>query len=236
MEIRLNKYLASVGVGARRKVDELISENKVEVNGRKAVLGMKVDPNKDEIKVYGKKIGRNEELVYIILNKPKGVTSTVSDVHAQKTVLDLVPVKERVFPVGRLDVGSEGLILLTNDGELAQRLTHPKFHVAKTYEVLIAGSVSVGKLEKLRTGVILEDGKTASADVKVLNKGNNTLLEMVLYEGKRREIRRMTAAIFLSLLNLKRVAIGVVNLGDLKTGEWRYLNSQEIEDLKPKAE
>lgn len=232
MGIRLNKYLASVGIASRRKVDELIEAGKVRVNSQKAQLGQQVEPERDEIVVSGRKIGKRENLVYIILNKPKGVTSTVSDEHAQKTVLDLVKVKERVFPVGRLDVLSEGLILLTNDGELAQKLTHPKFHVAKRYEVLISGSVSAGKLEKLRGGVVLDDGVTAPADVKVLHKSHNTLLEMVLYEGKKREIRRMTAAIFLHLLNLKRVAIGTVELEDLKSGEWRKLSPSEVEKLK----
>src|SRR3989344_2248500 len=158
--IRINKYLASLGVAARRKVDEMIVAGRVKVNGKIVALGTKIDPTQDEILVDGKRIKTAQKLIYIAFNKPKGVTSTVSDSNAQKTVMDLVRVEQRVFPVGRLDVNSQGLMLLTNDGELANRLIHPRYHVAKKYEGLIGGKVREKTLEKLRSGVFLDGEKT----------------------------------------------------------------------------
>ncbi len=233
-KIRLNKYLASLGVASRRKVDEMIEQGRIEVNGSPIkTLGFKVDPSKDKVKVDGKLVAEPEKLVYIALNKPIGVVSTALDELGRETVLDLVEVPERVYPVGRLDQESHGLILLTNDGALAQKLTHPKFHIPKTYEVLIQGMVDVWQLNKLKNGVILKDGKTAPADVEILSeKDNRVLLKIVLHEGKNRQIRRMCAAIKLNLLDLKRVAMGPVELANLAEGKWRYLTDQETAQLQ----
>ena len=241
--IRINKYLASLGVAARRKVDEMIVAGRVKVNGKIVALGTKIDPGRDEILVDGKRINISQKLVYIAFNKPKGVTSTVSDSHAQKTFMDLVRVEQRVFPVGRLDINSQGLMLLTNDGELANRLIHPRYHVAKKYEVLIGGKVREKTLEKLRSGVFLDGEKTKPVEVEVsarggsafggkVQGGKNTLVEMTLYEGRKRQIRRMCASLHLFVLYLKRVAIGPLVLGDLKEGEWRNLASEEVIVLK----
>ena len=234
--MRINKYLASVGVSARRKVDEMIVAGRVVVNGKRVALGTKIDPQKDEIFVDGRKIENVQKLVYIALNKPKGVTSTVSDSHAEETVLDLVKTKERVFPVGRLDLNSQGLILLTNDGDLANHLIHPKYHVAKKYEVLIGGKVREITLERLRRGVILDGERTMPAEVKVkVRSEKSTLVEITLYEGRKRQIRRMCASFDLFVIYLKRVAIGPLSLGDLKEGQWRNLASEEIDSLKKAA-
>lgn len=241
--IRINKYLASLGVDARRKIDEMIVAGRIKVNGKRVALGTKIDPDKDEILVDGKRVKASQKLIYIAFNKPKGVTSTVSDSHAQKTVMDLVRVGERVFPVGRLDVNSQGLMLLTNDGELANRLIHPRYHVAKKYEVLIGGKVRKNTLERLRRGVILDGERTAPIEVEVSAKGGsafggkvqsgkNTLVEMVLYEGRKRQIRRMCASLHLFVIYLKRVAIGQLALGELEEGEWRNLANEEVIALK----
>ncbi|MCR4324798.1 MAG: rRNA pseudouridine synthase [Candidatus Curtissbacteria bacterium] len=262
--MRINKFLAQAGVASRRKADELIEEGSVSVNGKPAILGQDVS-EKDEILVNGKKIDRKAKNVYIILNKPKDVTSTVYDRHARFTVLDLIKSSSwserseaigskkdsisrstpsrmttrdlpRLYPVGRLDEDSTGLILLTNDGELTQHLTHPKFHIAKTYEVLILGEVQSDKIQQLESGIVLEDGKTAPAEVKVLQaSAHRTLLQITLYEGKKRQIRRMAAALHLHILSLKRVSMGPLKLGTLPSGKHRHLTEQEVRNLKKEA-
>lgn len=234
MNVRLNKYLSSIGIASRRKVEEMILQGRIKVNGDLVKdLGRKVDPQKDEILVDGQTIHGRIKFVYLVLNKPKGIVSTVSDELDRKTVLDLVDTETRVYPVGRLDQDSSGLILLTNDGELTQKLTHPKFHISKSYEVLLQGKVDEWQLNKLKNGVVLKDGKTAPADVKILKeKDNRTLLEITIYEGKNRQIRRMCAAIQLQLLELKRTAIGPIKLGILEVGKYRELTSDEIKLLK----
>ncbi len=233
MEVRINKYLASFGIAARRKVDLMIEGGKVSVNGKKAELGMKIDPQKDQIEVGGKKVGEDREKIYIALNKPKEVVSTVSDTHGRRTVVELVDVGERLFPVGRLDQDSEGLMLLTNDGNTAFLMTHPKFHIEKTYEVWVKGAVGADKLGRLEGGVRLDDGTTAKVRVRVVREtAHNSLLEMVLSQGKNRQIRRMCAALHLHITSLKRIKMGPVELGDLKVGKWRYLNPKEIEEIR----
>ncbi|HSX19348.1 MAG TPA: pseudouridine synthase [Candidatus Saccharimonadales bacterium] len=246
--MRLNKFLAHAGVASRRKVDLQIEEGKVLVNNKKAVLGQRIDPEKDKIIVNGKEITTKENLEYFILNKPVGVTSTVSDSHAKKTVLDIVKVKSRVYPVGRLDLNSKGLILLTNDGDLANRLTHPRYHVPKVYQVLYIGSITGEKIGRIEKGIELEEparnashsdaggGKTKEAKVKTItNDGNKTLLEITLYEGRKRQIRRMAEKLHLHIISLKRMAIGPIQLGDLESGKFRSLSAQEIKDLKNAA-
>ncbi len=233
-KIRINKYLASIGVASRRKVDEMIPEGRIFVNGSPIkTLGFKVDPQKDEILVDGHKTHGREVAVYIALHKPKGVVSATLDELGRKTVLDLVKTDARIFPVGRLDENSSGLILLTNDGELTQKLTHPKFETPKTYRAYFQGKVDEWQLNKLRNGVILKDGKTAPAGVEILQeKDNRTLLQITIHEEKNRQIRRMCAAIRLNLLELKRISIGKVRLDNLASGKWRYLTDKEVEALK----
>lgn len=215
----------------------MVEKGQIEVNGSPLkTLGFKIDPVRDKIKIDGKELGQERsdrpKTVYIILNKPIGVVSIVADELNRKTMLNFVNIPERVYPVGRLDQESRGLILLTNDGDLAQKLTHPKFHIPKTYEVLIQGMVDIWQLNKLKNGVTLKDGKTAPAEVEVLKeKDNRVLLKIVLHEGKNRQIRRMCAAIKLNLLDLKRIAMGPVELGDLAEGKWRYLTPEEITAL-----
>ena len=231
--VQLNKYLANLGITSRRKVEELVSQGRVTINRQKVTkIATRINPDKDKVQVDGKDITR-QHFVYIILNKPRGVVSTVSDEFKRKTVLDLVKVKERIYPVGRLDQESHGLILLTNDGEVANLLTHPRYHISKTYEVLVSGEVRRYQLEKLKRGVYLRDGKTAPAEVEVLEKNpGKTLLKIILHEGKNRQIRRMCGVLGLNVLDLKRVAMGEVKLGDLEAGKYRYLTEEELGRLR----
>lgn len=230
MKLRLNKYLASLGVASRRKVDILITEKKISVNGQvMEKLGTLIDPDKDKILVEGHVIQQQVSKVYILLNKPPGVISSVADEFGRQTVLDLVKVKERIYPVGRLDEQSQGLILLTNDGALSQRLTHPKFHIPKTYLVKVLGNATPIKLQKLREGVYLKEGKTKKADVILEDQTkNSSTLRITLFEGKNRQIRRMCGVLDLEVVKLIRTAIGEISINDLKTGSWRYLDEKEI--------
>lgn len=241
--MRINKYLAQAGIASRRKVDEMIGEGRVKVNNQTAKLGDQISPT-DKIEVDGREVRSiKEKLVYIMLNKPKGVVSTAAEFPNEKTVLDLVNIgsdpvkgrtlKPRLFPVGRLDKDSTGLILLTNDGELTNRLTHPKFHIPKTYEVMVLGTISDEKLSALRNGIELEDGKTSPAEVLVTSKTNHhTWLKIVLKEGRKRQIRRMASALHLHIKDLKRISIGPIKLGNLDIGKFRNLRSDEVESLK----
>lgn len=232
--MRINKYLASLGIASRRKIDEMVEEGQIKVNGKIAKLGDQVNSDKDKIEVDGREVAaKKEELVYIILNKPKGVVSTAAEFPNEKTVLDLIESDVRLYPVGRLDKDSTGLILLTNDGELTNHLTHPKYHIPKTYEVMILGSVTDEKLSALRNGIELEDGKTAPAEVIVISKTNHhTWLKMVLKEGKKRQIRRMASALHLHVEDLKRISIGQISIGNLAIGKYRNLKQDEINQLK----
>ncbi len=233
MAVRINKYLAGLGIAARRKVDDLVASGKVFVNGKKAVLGQKVEPGVDKVEVNGKKVeGTAGKKVYIALNKPVGVVSTARDTHGRKTVLDLVESTERLFPVGRLDQDSGGLMLLTNDGDLAFSLTHPKFHIEKTYEVWVKGKVGPEKIGRLATGVRLDDGVTAPAKVKLVRETeHSSLISITLFQGKNRQIRRMCAALRLHITSLTRKSMGPVELGDLGSGKWRNLSLVEIKAL-----
>lgn len=232
--VRLDKYLSNSGVSSRRKIGELVKKGVIFINGKKAIeSGQRIDPEKDEVIVEGKKLAREAHLIYIILNKPLGVLSTTSDELGRKTVLDLINTNVRVYPVGRLDSDSIGLILLTSDGELAHKLTHPKFHIPKTYLVLVRGKVKEGQLKKLRGGILLKDGMTKRAEVKVLEEFKfTTKIEFIISEGRNRQIRRMCGAVDLEILELKRVAIGDIKLGELKEGESRELEVAEIKGLK----
>jgi 23S rRNA pseudouridine2605 synthase len=236
MEERLQKILARSGYGSRRSCEELILAGRVRVNGQIAGLGSKADPEKDRIQVDGKLVTAAEPMVYIALYKPRGVISAVSGEDDRMTVRDLVTVSEHIYPVGRLDVDSEGLILMTNDGELANRLTHPRYEHEKEYRVLVARHPDEAQLQTWRRGVVLEDGyRTKPADVRIeSNAGKGTWLRITLREGRKRQIRETGALIGLPVVKIIRVRIGSLYLGVLSPREWRYLTQQEIADLKGK--
>jgi len=226
--------MAAAGIASRREAERLIQAGRVEVNGRVVTaLGTRVDPAGDRIRVDGTAIGGAEHAVTVLLHKPKGVLSTVSDPTGRPTVLDLVRgVRARLFPVGRLDWNSEGLLLLTNDGDLAQRLTHPSNHVPKTYRVKVKGLVGRQALEQVRHGLFLDGRRTRPAPVKRISSQSNTWLEVVLFEGRKNQIRRVFERLGHPVLKLRRTAIGSLVDRDLKPGEWRELSPAEIRALK----
>lgn len=231
--IRLNKYLSQQGLASRRQADTLISEGKVLVNDQPAKLGTTIDPDKDTVKFLGKVVASNKpELETYLVYKPLGYVSTTSDPQGRPTVTSLVKSSTRLYPVGRLDQDSEGLILLTNDGDLAYRLTHPKHHVPKTYHALVTGNVTPTKLNRLRRGVMLKDGRTAPAQIEVIRpQGNKSLLSITIFEGRNRQIRRMFSTQKLEVEKLKRVAIGELELGDLKPGNSKKLDTKDLSSL-----
>lgn len=235
MKIRINKYLASIGLASRRKIDTWVDEKRVFVNGEPAVQGLKVDPAKDEIKLNNHLVPYKEivDFEYLMLYKPRQVVSTVKDSDGRKTVMSFVDSNQRLYPVGRLDYDSEGLILLMNDGELANRLTHPRYHVPKTYQVWVTGNLTQKKLERFRNGIQLSDGVTAKADVEAepLDR-EGALLTITLYEGRKRQIRRMCSKLKLEVNRLKRIAMGKLELGVLEPGESRPLTDEEMKELK----
>lgn len=231
--IRLNKYLSQQGLASRRQADTLISEGKVLVNDQPAKLGTTIDPDKDTVKFLGKVVVSNKpELETYLVYKPLGYVSTTSDPQGRPTVTSLVKSSTRLYPIGRLDQDSEGLILLTNDGDLAYRLTHPKHHVPKTYHALVTGNVTPTKLNRLRRGVMLKDGRTAPAQIEVIRpQGNKSLLSITIFEGRNRQIRRMFSTQKLEVEKLKRVAIGELELGDLKPGNSKKLDTKDLSSL-----
>lgn len=231
---RLQKFLSECSVASRRKAEELILEGKVKVNGKVATLGDKVDPKRDKVFVRGKRVIPVSNKVYIMLHKPRGFVTTMNDELDRKCVNDLVKdVGVKVFPVGRLDKNSEGLLIMTNDGELANKLTHPSSHVNKTYRVTVGGSVDDEKLEKLSNGTIVLDEKPVlPCDVFVADrKTDRTVLIFIISEGRNRQIRRMCEAVKLDVLRLKRTEIAGVKLGMLPQGSWRPLNERELQRL-----
>ena len=227
--IRLQKVLAQAGLGSRRVCEDLIERRRVRVNGEVAVLGRRVDPEADVVEVDGAQIGVRAGLVHYLLNKPAGVITTASDPQGRPTVVELVPPEPRVFPVGRLDGASEGLLILTNDGELAHRLTHPSFGVDKEYLVEVDGEPHRGIVRKLREGVELEDGITAPAKVAVLG---DRLLRITIHEGRNRQIRRMCDAVGTPVVRLVRTRIGPLTDRTLGPGEWRPLVQDEVRALE----
>lgn len=233
-EERLQKYLAAAGVASRRASEVLILEGKVSVNGKVVrELGTKVEPGQDVVLVNGQPVQREEQLVYLLMNKPAGYVTTVKDTHNRLTVMDLIAdVPYRLFPVGRLDYETEGLLLLTNDGEFAYRMTHPKFKMVKTYVATVQGNVTEERLAQLRSGVQLEDGMTAPAEVKILRRENHkTVVEIAIHEGRNRQVRRMFKAVKNPVLELKRVSIGPLSLKGINVGEYRYLQEAELKKL-----
>lgn len=233
---RLQKFLASSGVASRRACEQLILEGRVQVNGVTVTeLGTKVDEG-DTVTFDGKKVTLPKEKVYIMLYKPDKVVSTASDPEGRTTVLDLVDAKQRLYPVGRLDYHTQGLILLVNDGDAAYHLTHPKFEIEKEYLAVIAGEISREEVLKLQSGVIIDGKKTAPAKVKVCDiTDHTTSLSVIIHEGKNRQVRKMFEAIGKEVLHLTRMRHGEIMLSGLKPGQWRYLNKEEkeyLEDLK----
>jgi 23S rRNA pseudouridine2605 synthase len=234
MEERLQKILARAGYGSRRSCEELIAAGRVRVNGHLTGLGDKADAAKDKISVDGRPVEAAEKLVYVALYKPRGVISTVSDPDLRPAVRDLVPVPGTLYPVGRLDFDSEGLLLMTNDGDLANRLTHPRYEHEKEYRVLVARHPDQEQLDAWRRGVVLEDGfHTAPADVYVISKqGKGVWLNVTLKEGHKRQIRETGKLTGLPVVRIIRVRIGTLRLGNLRPKEWRYLTTEEIAALK----
>lgn len=232
---RLQKIMAQAGVASRRKCEELILEGKVQVNGETVTeLGTKADPAQDIITVSGKPI-KNEKKVYIMLNKPKGVITSVSDPEGRKIVSDyLKGIKERVYPIGRLDYDTEGLLLLTNDGEFANLLSHPKYHVPKTYLATVKGVPHGTELDKLRQGIMLEDGMTSPAEVEYKDvdpDNKQSVISITIHEGRNRQVRRMFEAISHPVTRLKRISYGDLLLQNLKRGLYRHLTADEINQL-----
>lgn len=236
---RLQKVLAEAGIASRRKCEEIITSGRVMVNGEVVTtLGVKVDPAADEIQVDGKAINQQKK-IYVMLHKPKGVITSANDPGGRKVVTDFLPgIRERVYPVGRLDYDTEGLLLLTNDGEFAHMLTHPKHHVPKTYRATVKGVPHGSLLEKLRTGVQLEDGITHPAEVEYADLDpdkNETVIEITIYEGRNRQVRRMFEAISFPVIRLKRIKFGPIFLTGLPRGKYRHLTPQEVNELKDTA-
>ena len=232
-KVRLQKFLAESGVASRRKSEELIEQGKVKVNGKLAMLGDKISPKKDTVTVNGKKITKTKSHTYIVLHKPRGFITTMSDEMDRKCVAQLIKdVPGRVYPVGRLDKDSEGMLLFTNDGEFANAMTHPTKHVPKTYRVTVRPGITDDQITALTTGIIIDDRKTAPASVRVVSKEENrVVLEIILYEGRNRQIRKMCEALGLEVARLKRTAIGSIKLGMLKQGDWRNLHEDEVRKL-----
>lgn len=232
-KIRINKYLSSIGVDARRKIDELIKDEKVKINGKIAKLGDRVNPKEDKIEVIGKEIKEKKiELVCYMLNKPGKVLSAAKDDRGRKVVVDLIDDKQKLFPIGRLDYETEGLILITNNGEIFNKVIHPREKVYKTYIARVKGKIKNKDINSLINGVYLEDGKTLPAKAEILSINKNVSeVKISIREGKNRQVRRMFDEIGHKVLHLKRIAIGELKIKNLKIGEYRKLNKKEIEEI-----
>ena len=235
-EERLQKFIANQGICSRRKAEEYITSGRIKVNGNIIMeLGTKIDPNKDIVEVDGKKISNIAgKKVYILLNKPIGYVTTTRDQFNRNTVLDLVNIKEKVLPVGRLDMYTSGAIILSNDGDFIYKITHPKYEVEKTYNVTLKGQVTDEEIEQLRNGVQIENYVTGKAKVKILRidkEKDLSRVEIIIHEGKNREVRKMCEAIGRKVLALHRTKIGNISVKDLRLGTWRYLKPNEIKSL-----
>lgn len=232
MAVRLQKYLADAQVASRRKAEEMILAGRVCINGAVAdILGTKVEDG-DTVTVDGKEVHPAEKLVYIMLHKPEGYVTTVKDQFDRPAVLDLVESEYRLYPVGRLDYDTSGLLLLTNDGGLTYRLTHPKHNVEKTYIALVDGIPTEDEMQRFKSGLEIDGYKTAPAKIKILKKGRQSTLKIVIHEGKNRQVRKMCSAIGHEVHRLKRVATGRLELGGLEKGKYRSLTEDEIKYLK----
>jgi 23S rRNA pseudouridine2605 synthase len=238
MEVRLQKVIADSGLASRRKAEEFIVQGRVTVNGQVVCeLGTKVNPAKDHVKVDGRHLKPVPPQTFVMLHKPKNIVSTMSDPSGRSTIADLLPgVHVRVFPVGRLDFDSEGLVLLTNDGDLAQLLLHPRHHVPKTYLIKVKGMLAPEHIDALQKGVMLDDGRTGPAVVKKVGKATeNSWLEITIFEGRKHQVKRMLDAVNHPVLKLKRVKFGPLVLGDLPTGHYRYLTDREANAVRELA-
>ena len=239
MEVRLQKLIASTGLASRRKAEMLIASGRVTINGKVVTeLGTKVDPGRDHVKVDGTHLTSVQPFVYLVLNKPKNVMSTLNDPGGRTTVKDFLHgVSVRVFPVGRLDFDSEGLMLLTNHGDLAQALLHPRYHVPKTYLIKVKGVLGDGEIRKLEQGVKLEDGMTGLAYVKKVKKAEqNSWLELTIREGRKHQVKRMLEVVGHPVIKLQRIRMGPLSLGGLAPGEFRFLSDREANALRELVE
>ncbi len=236
-EVRLQKFLAQAGVGSRRAAEELIRQGRVEINGATAELGSRVDPLRDDVKLDGAPLSLQARKVVLAFHKPRNCITTAHDPQGRTTIFDLLPdLGVRIFAVGRLDYDAEGLLLLTNDGELGNRLLHPRYGISKLYEVKVKGHPNVNALERLRSGVVLEEGTTAPALVEVIRElPKASWLEITLHQGWNRQLKRMGEAVGHPVLKIKRVAYGPLHLGSLKPGEYRELNGDEIRQVYREA-
>lgn len=235
---RLQKYIANSGVTSRRKAEELILSGHVKVNGITITeLGTKVEPAKDVVMVDNKIITEAQQFVYLKLYKPEGYVTTVKDQFNRKTVIDLINIKDRIYPIGRLDYNTSGLLLLTNDGDLANKLLHPKYKIYKIYVAEVTGQISLDSIEKLKKGVIIDGYKTAPAKIKLLNHNqNSSIVQVSIYEGKNRQVRKMLDSVGHTVKKLERVSFGEITLDNLKTGQWKFLSKEEIKYLKKNQE
>lgn len=234
--IRLDSYLSSLGVAARRKIEYVLKSKNVLVNEVRATEpGIRIDPKKDQITINGKKVYR-PRLEYVLLNKPFGIISSARDEQRRKTVTDLIRSKSRLFPVGRLDKDTTGLIIVTNDGEFTNLLTHPRYHIPKTYRLYVQGIVDSSSVAKFKNGIKLDEGITSKCEATIISSHERmTVVKVVLYQGWKRQIRRMCEVLGWNLVKLERIAIGSVRIGNLKEGEFRNLTEQEIASLQKSA-
>lgn len=229
--MRLNKFLAQCGVASRRKADELIFSGRVTVNGKPAANpGMDIDESFDEVCLDGKVLSLENDFVYVLLNKPRGCITSVKDDHSRKTVIDLIGLNRRIFPVGRLDYDTEGVLLLINDGELAYRLTHPKFQIEKIYEVRLDREFTQKDVQKVRRGVDIGDRRPVTGEVRIKPKAS--IIQITVHQGRKRQIKRMMAALGYNVISLKRIMFGPLDCKGLKVGQWRYLTDGEIKGLR----
>lgn len=235
--MRINKYIASCGVASRRKAEEIILQGRVKVNGKTVEeLSFSVDEDNDIVEIDNEQIGLDEKKVYIVLNKPEGYITTVKDQFDRSSVLDLVKdIKERIYPIGRLDYETSGLLILTNDGDLTYTLTHPKHEVDKTYMAIVKGIPTPEQMKEFESGLYIEDYKTAPAKIKIVKKDeekNYAICQIKIHEGRNRQVRKMCRAINHPVMRLRRVAMGKITLKETEIGKYRYLTDEEIQYLK----
>lgn len=233
--MRLQKFMAKAGVASRRKSEDIILQGRVKVNGEKITkLGTKVNPNIDIVEVDNIKINLENKKVYILLNKPVGYVTTVKDEFNRKTVLDLIKgVKERIYPVGRLDYDTSGLLILTNDGDVTYKMTHPSFEIDKVYIGTVKGVPTEDEMKRFEEGLIIDGYKTAPAKIEILKRNSDdSTLKITIHEGRNRQVRKMCEAINHPIIKLKRVSMGELTLSSLKVGKWRFLSKEEIKYLK----
>jgi 23S rRNA pseudouridine2605 synthase len=231
--VRLNKFLADGGAASRRAADEMITAGRVRVNGKVVTeMGVKVRPSEDRVEVDGSPVTQDPRLVYIVLNKPKDTITTTSDERGRNTVLDLVPGRHRLYPVGRLDRNTTGVLLLTNDGDLAWRLMHPSFHAPKVYRVTLGSAIRSADVEKLRRGVQLEDGITAPCEAEIIDPPASHMVGIILHEGRNRQVRRMFEALGHDVRKLERTGYAGLTCAGLRRGGWRFLEDHEVRALR----